>query len=564
MLDIKITRTAAPKAKPTDETKLGFGKKFSDHMFVMDYTEGEGWHDARIVPYGPFELDPATVVFHYAQEIFEGMKAYRTADDTVQLFRPDCNAKRFQDSADRLCIPKIPVEDYIQAVEALVDVDRDWVPHTDGNNTLSDKDEKEQDPQYSDNDGAMNQSAGNGASVILSNSTNETSDITIGVDVSKFQGTIDWAQAASSGVDFAMIRVGYRAQKTGVIYADTNAKYNMQQAAANGIKVGVYFFSSAVNEAEAIEEADWVADFIADYSITYPVAFDCEGFNTSESRQKSMTKAERTDVAVAFLQEIYDKGYTPMFYAACSELTNNSQWNIASLEKSFKIWVAQYPSTPYPETPSTSYTGTYSMWQYTNQGRVAGIGTNVDINVAYFGYSESNGSLSGETAAAASPDVEAGMVFTSVNDTVTAKDEVRLRDKPSQDTDATVIATLINGETITRTGTSSSGWSRLVYNGQTVYAVTSYLTTDLTPKATESPATGFNTKFTDCNDTVTPKEEVNLRNKPSVTDADSVVVATAKKGEFFTRTGYNTEVGWSRVVYNGQTLYCVTSLLSIQ
>ena len=105
---------------------------------------------------------------------------------------------------------------------------------------------------------------------------------------------------------------------------------------------------------------------------------------------------------------------------------------------------------------------------------------------------------------------------------------------------------------------------KAVYNGQTVYAVTSYLTTDLTPKATESPATGFNTKFTDCNDTVTPKEEVNLRNKPSVTDEDSVVVATAKKGEFFTRTGYNTEVGWSRVVYNGQTLYCVTSLLSIQ
>ena len=132
MLDIKITRTTSPKEKPQDESKLGFGKKFTDHMFVMDYTEGEGWHDARIVPYAPFPLDPATVVFHYAQEIFEGMKAYRTADDTVQLFRPECNAKRFQDSADRLCIPKIPVEDYIQAVEALVDVDRDWVPHSDG------------------------------------------------------------------------------------------------------------------------------------------------------------------------------------------------------------------------------------------------------------------------------------------------------------------------------------------------------------------------------------------------------------------------------------------------
>ena len=120
MLDIKITRTTSPKEKPQDETKLGFGKKFTDHMFVMDYTEGEGWHDARIVPYAPFPLDPATVVFHYAQEIFEGMKAYRTADDTIQLFRPECNAKRFQDSADRLCIPKIPEEDFVQAVEALV------------------------------------------------------------------------------------------------------------------------------------------------------------------------------------------------------------------------------------------------------------------------------------------------------------------------------------------------------------------------------------------------------------------------------------------------------------
>ena len=81
MLDIKITRTTSPKEKP-DENNLGFGKKFTDHMFVMDYTEGEGWHDARIVPYGPFELDPATVVFHYAQEIFEGMKAYH---DTLEL-----------------------------------------------------------------------------------------------------------------------------------------------------------------------------------------------------------------------------------------------------------------------------------------------------------------------------------------------------------------------------------------------------------------------------------------------------------------------------------------------
>ena len=132
MLDIKITLTETPKAKPADETKLGFGKIFSDHMFLMDYTRGQGWHDPRIVPYAPFSLDPACVVFHYAQEIFEGMKAYRTADNEIQLFRPECNAQRSNDSCDRMCIPNIPVEDYVQAVKTLVSVEKDWVPHTDG------------------------------------------------------------------------------------------------------------------------------------------------------------------------------------------------------------------------------------------------------------------------------------------------------------------------------------------------------------------------------------------------------------------------------------------------
>ena len=132
MLDIQITKTTSPKAKPADESKLGFVKIFTDHMFVMDYAPDKGWHDARIVPYQTFPLDPACVIFHYAQEIFEGLKAYRTADNTIQLFRPDCNGQRMQDSADRMCIPKIPVEDFVQAVKTLVEVDKDWVPHSDG------------------------------------------------------------------------------------------------------------------------------------------------------------------------------------------------------------------------------------------------------------------------------------------------------------------------------------------------------------------------------------------------------------------------------------------------
>ena len=127
MLDIKVTKTTAPKAKP-DEKHLGFGNHYTDHMFIMDYTEGRGWHSPRIEPYHSLELDPAALVFHYAQECFEGMKAYRAANGRVLLFRPEKNAARMQSTHRRLCIPEIPVEDFVQAVKALVSVDKDWVP----------------------------------------------------------------------------------------------------------------------------------------------------------------------------------------------------------------------------------------------------------------------------------------------------------------------------------------------------------------------------------------------------------------------------------------------------
>lgn len=131
-MEIKIIKTTAPKAKPSDETKLGFGKVFSDHMFIMEYDTGMGWHDARVVPYGDITLSPAAMVLHYGQEIFEGMKAYRTPNGDIQFFRPEENFKRLNSSAERLVIPQIPVEDALQALHTLVDVDKDWVPHTDG------------------------------------------------------------------------------------------------------------------------------------------------------------------------------------------------------------------------------------------------------------------------------------------------------------------------------------------------------------------------------------------------------------------------------------------------
>lgn len=131
-MDIKITKTTKPGQKPQDESKLGFGKIFTDHMFLYDWDDQQGWHDARIVPFGNLEMHPASTVFHYALEVFEGLKAYRTADGTVQLFRPDENAKRMYNSAERIGLPPVPVDDFVQAVKTLISVDKDWCPHADG------------------------------------------------------------------------------------------------------------------------------------------------------------------------------------------------------------------------------------------------------------------------------------------------------------------------------------------------------------------------------------------------------------------------------------------------
>ena len=132
MLNINLTRTETLKAKPQDESALGFGKIFTDHMFLADYTEGQGWHDARIVPYGPLSLSPAASVLHYGTEIFEGMKAYRTASGEIRLFRPMENIRRMNHSAERLCLPEVDEAFMLRALEVLVDLERDWVPHSEG------------------------------------------------------------------------------------------------------------------------------------------------------------------------------------------------------------------------------------------------------------------------------------------------------------------------------------------------------------------------------------------------------------------------------------------------
>jgi branched-chain amino acid aminotransferase len=132
MLNIRIERTTRPKLLPAKDDPLTFGTIFTDHMFMMNYDSASGWHDARVVPYQPLSLEPSCMVFHYGQEMFEGLKAYKAADGRTLLFRPDKNAERANNTNDRLCIPKIPEEDFVEAIKAVVKVDERWIPEKEG------------------------------------------------------------------------------------------------------------------------------------------------------------------------------------------------------------------------------------------------------------------------------------------------------------------------------------------------------------------------------------------------------------------------------------------------
>ena len=131
-MNIEVKLSDKLKQKPADETKLGFGEIMTDHMFIMNYDEGQGWHSPRIVPYGPIELDPRAAVLHYGQSVFEGLKAYRTPEDKILLFRPEKNIARLNATNDRMCIPQLDEKFAVEAIKRLVDIERNWVPSAEG------------------------------------------------------------------------------------------------------------------------------------------------------------------------------------------------------------------------------------------------------------------------------------------------------------------------------------------------------------------------------------------------------------------------------------------------
>lgn len=203
-----------------------------------------------------------------------------------------------------------------------------------------------------------------------------------GVDVSAHQKEVDWARVAAAGMSFAMIRSGYRGYTLGTIVKDEYFDANMSGALANGMDVGVYFFSQALTPAEAEEEARQVLEWIRDYRVTYPVVFDWEEQDRDNSRSRNTDGNTVTACALAFCKVIKEAGYTPMTYGSPSKIYKGGL-ALEYLQDYPAFWLAHYTK----ETAPTSFRYHYDIWQYSSTGRVDGIEGNVDLNIALTNYS---------------------------------------------------------------------------------------------------------------------------------------------------------------------------------
>lgn len=210
----------------------------------------------------------------------------------------------------------------------------------------------------------------------------------VGVDVWNGNGKIDWAKAKAAGVQFAIIRVGFRYLGSASYEVDARAKENMDGATKAGVPFGVYFFSTAVNVNEGLEEAALVIKTIRNYKLDYPVFFDPEGYDLKGMRNYGVSKSVRTNIALKFMSYIENNGYQAAMYSSKSHLTASAYWETPKLDSAYDIWVAQYPgglnTLASGKTAQTTYTGEYRIWQFSSTGKVDGISGNVDLNVEYY------------------------------------------------------------------------------------------------------------------------------------------------------------------------------------
>ena len=197
-----------------------------------------------------------------------------------------------------------------------------------------------------------------------------------GIDVSTYQGEIEWDKVAASGVKFVFIRLGYRGYESGLLVRDDRFEENIRGALNNGIAVGVYFVTQAVSVEEAVEEAQFVMDNIRPYNVTWPIVLDIEDAASATARTADLTQQQRTDHAIAFCETIKEGGYTPMLYC-------NIRWFIEKLDitriADYEKWFAQYFRKPF-------FPYTFQVWQYSSSGLVDGIKGNVDYNISFVDY----------------------------------------------------------------------------------------------------------------------------------------------------------------------------------
>lgn len=194
-----------------------------------------------------------------------------------------------------------------------------------------------------------------------------------GIDLSRYQGKVDWSLVAGDGVDYAMIRIGIRGYGTGEIVIDDTFDANVRGASQNGIGVGGYFFTQATSEEEALEEANAVIEALAPYNITYPIAIDIEDVNDTSARTANLTAAERTDYVITFCEALKDAGYTPMIYGNLK-----SYCDMLEMERlnDYEKWFAFYDDYIY-------FPYEIAMWQYTDSGVVNGVNGKVDLNICF-------------------------------------------------------------------------------------------------------------------------------------------------------------------------------------
>lgn len=358
----------------------------------------------------------------------------------------------------------------------------------------------------------------------------ETNETSIGIDVSTWNGKIDWKKVKEAGINFAMIRIGFRGYESGTIMMDNAFYQNIKGALANNINVGVYFFTAAINEAEAREEAAWVAEVIKNYDISYPIAYDIEIFgNRQDTRMRGLSDHQITNNTLAFADYIRSKGYTPMIYSYLNAFNNRLE---VGRFGNNRVWLAHYAD-------STNYAGNYHMWQYTSSGSVPGITGQVDMNVSYF--SVTNDITKRQVVNGINSDINnIAVTFNDINVVAEIKEDTYLRTTPSL-TVPNKAGTINAGTSVNITGISDT-LVRIVYEDE-VYYIDNINKFNLpVPIWTKD----------NMNDLVILKKDEKLYKTPYYYLFNNVF-NTIKAGTELTLLGYNKE--YVKVIYNDTVYY---------